>query len=135
MIPLGAQTFSDLHMEEYVTWTALVIVLSLVGGVPSILLGWLHIRLNSFQKEHKDELIRVESKVDKAAVTSSDHRRELQRELQQTYVQKDALDAKFETVNTSINSLSTRVGDFIQIMNKMDDKIDALDVRVAKMEA
>lgn len=116
-------------------WTVLSFVILLAGGVPTTLLAWLHFRLTGMHKEHQAELHRLDLKLQQEAAKRDAAIQNVYAHMADRYVQRDALDAKFETVNAAIHSLSSRVGDFVTLMKAADSKIDLHGERLAKLEA
>jgi hypothetical protein len=101
----------------------------LIGAVavPTILIGWLHVRLNSIHKEQATEIVRLDERIK----TEKDALLEL---IEGRYVTKDTLGAKFETISEGIKGIHHRMDDFIKRSDRIETETRKQGERIARVE-
>lgn len=119
-----------LAQDAAVTWPVLIALVGIAMAVPSTLLVWLHVRMNSLDAG-QDTISNQQRQMEK---DFSDHRSSVYEHMEQRYLSREAAEAKLETVNSSLQMLSERVGDFVSITNNVLNRLTDLTERVVVQE-
>jgi len=130
----------------YVTWTALGLILSLVGAIPSTLLVWLHVRMNAIARQQRDDCNGIRQQCLNDNMTTRDridlaHRQvevvksEILSAVERNYITRLEVAARFDAVVSTLTNITDRLGLIASTGQQSLERVSSLGERVAGLEA
>ena len=106
------------------SWAAIGIIASVAMLVPTVLLGWLHFRLNNLMNFMRLEVKRLDERISKKDDEADDK-----------FMRKETLDAKLDLLLGSIKSLGRSVADFKDLYIRTETKVEQQGKDIAVLQS